>query len=274
VVQRAYTATYLESLVLSRMMLRMEGVVAMADWPEVSARVDLAQKGYRAALLDMRQVYDTLSDQASVFGFAPEYIPFPALEPLDPNAFKRMLTRAKDKLAIAALKEEAALAQSKSYEWTRRLPERAVEPADELRGPAGGALRHLHRRRRRGVPRGRQVRGHEPADPQDGGPLRPGRSGQIHAATEEVELGDPRPAPGARRPGRAGRAGEHRAGAGGAGVRARPGDGQVRFEAQEQIDAVAEQIKITELPRRRSSAPRARRRDRLGLPGEPHLAGG
>ncbi len=248
VVQRAYTATYLESLVLSRMMLRMEGVVAMADWPEVSARVDLAQKGYRAALLDMRQVYDTLSDQASVFGFAPEYIPFPALEPLDPNAFKRMLTRAKDKLAIAALKEEAALAQSKSYEVDAAAFQSELS---SLRMSYEGRLAELCGTFTGddGVvyPAVAKYAGMSPQTRKMVDPCGRVGSGQIHAATEEVELAilDLRQA-------RGGLDGlveqvsieQERVERECALVQ---GTAKYVFEAQEQIDAVAEQIKITEL---------------------------
>jgi hypothetical protein len=115
VVQRAYTATYLESIVLSRMMLKMEAVVKLADWPQISERVEFAQTGYRAALLDMREVYDTLTNQETVFGYAPEYIPFPALEGYTANAFEKMIDMAKEKLAVAADKEAAALESSRDY---------------------------------------------------------------------------------------------------------------------------------------------------------------
>jgi hypothetical protein len=115
VVQRAYTATYLESIVLSRMMLKMEAVVKLADWPQISERVEFAQTGYRSALLDMREVYDTLTNQETVFGYAPEYIPFPALQGYTANAFEKMLDMAKDKLAVAADKEVSALESGRDY---------------------------------------------------------------------------------------------------------------------------------------------------------------
>ncbi len=115
VVQRAYTATYLESIVLSRMMLKMEAVVKLADWPQINERVEFAQTGYRAALLDMREVYDTLTNQETVFGYAPEYIPFPAMDEYDINAFEKMMEVAVEKLSVAADKEAAALESSRDY---------------------------------------------------------------------------------------------------------------------------------------------------------------
>ncbi|MDY0061307.1 MAG: hypothetical protein RBU45_15970, partial [Myxococcota bacterium] len=110
VVARAYTATYLESVVLSRMMLRMQQVVTLGDWPQISQRVELAQLGYRSALLAMREVYDGIQDERTYFGFPPDHVPFPALDPLDVNAFEKMLALAREQTATAAAKEELALA--------------------------------------------------------------------------------------------------------------------------------------------------------------------
>lgn len=116
VVARAYTATYLESVVLSRMMLKMERVVDLADWPQISERVEMAQLGYRSALRKMREVYASISDRKTVFGYAPEYVPFPAMDPLDTNAFEKTLAMAKESLAAAAEKEEVALATRRSFD--------------------------------------------------------------------------------------------------------------------------------------------------------------
>ncbi|HUU02235.1 MAG TPA: dickkopf-related protein [Myxococcota bacterium] len=116
VVASAYTAAYLESVVLSRMMLKMRRVVELADWPQISHLVELAQRGYRSALRKMRNVYESISDNQSFFGYAPDYVPFPAMDPLDTNAFEKALDLGKDKLASARTKEEIALETSRSFD--------------------------------------------------------------------------------------------------------------------------------------------------------------
>lgn len=116
VAERAYSAAYLESIVLSRMMLRVVNVADPADRAQIVQRAELAALGYRAALLDMRDVYASISDNPTVFGFAPDFIPFPALEPGDINAFTKMLASAKQSLAIAAAKEVAALASTRAFD--------------------------------------------------------------------------------------------------------------------------------------------------------------
>ncbi len=64
----------------------------------------------------MRNVYDSLSEEVSIFGFAPDYVPFPALDTGDGNAFEYQLGIARQKLAAAAAKEELATTASRSYE--------------------------------------------------------------------------------------------------------------------------------------------------------------
>ncbi len=116
VVARAYSSTYLESVVLSRMMLKMKRVVELADWPQISQRVELAQLGYRSALRKMRDVYDSISDRETYFGYAPDYVPFPAMDPFDINAFEKAMALAKEKLSVAATKEVTALSTERSFD--------------------------------------------------------------------------------------------------------------------------------------------------------------
>jgi hypothetical protein len=116
VVERAYAAAYLESVVLSRMMLKVVAVAAPADRDFIASRADLAALGYRAALLDMRDVWASIVDQPTNFGFAPDYIPFPALDPADVNAFTKLLANAKASLAQAESKETQALASTRAYD--------------------------------------------------------------------------------------------------------------------------------------------------------------
>ena len=52
----------------------------------------------------------------TLFGFPPDYIPFPALDPTDVNGFEKMLAVAKDQVATAADKEALALDQSRDFD--------------------------------------------------------------------------------------------------------------------------------------------------------------
>jgi len=116
VVARASTATFLESVVLSRMMLGLHSVVRLSEWPQVSRQLEEAQLGYRAALLAMSEVHRSFTDEQTVFGFAPDFVPFPALDPLDVNAVEKLLRLARDRVATAAAAEARALAASREFE--------------------------------------------------------------------------------------------------------------------------------------------------------------
>lgn len=116
VVQRAYSAAYLESIVLSRMILRVVAVADPADRAFLTGRAELASLGYRAALLDMREVYANIQNDRTMFGDAPDFIPFPALEAGDVNAFSKLLAAAEQSVALAAKKEEVALNSSRSFD--------------------------------------------------------------------------------------------------------------------------------------------------------------
>ncbi|MBN2195746.1 MAG: hypothetical protein JW751_23210 [Polyangiaceae bacterium] len=115
VVERAYTSSYLESVVLSRLMLRVIEVASAADLAQIVRTVETASLSYRAALLDMRDVYAAISDDRTVFGFPPDYIPFPALDQGDGNAFEKVFAAARSKTAVAAEKEQSALSNDRSF---------------------------------------------------------------------------------------------------------------------------------------------------------------
>ncbi|MEL6341148.1 MAG: EB domain-containing protein, partial [Myxococcota bacterium] len=116
VVERAYSSAYMESVILSHFMLRLRQVVSVADRPQVSEQVRLASLGYRSSLLRMRRVYEDLSADLQFFGYAPDEIPFPVLDPQDTNAFDKVFAIARQKTAVAADKEERALGSNRAYE--------------------------------------------------------------------------------------------------------------------------------------------------------------
>jgi hypothetical protein len=68
------------------------------------------------ALLEMRDVYADITDDINFFGFAPEYIPFPALDEGDDNAFEKLYNIALGKLDFAGIKETVALNSDRSFE--------------------------------------------------------------------------------------------------------------------------------------------------------------
>lgn len=116
VVERAYTATYLESVIISQLMLKTIKVVPTTKRDQIRKSIDDAQLLFKAALLDMRDVYDNISDDITFLGFAPEYIPFPALDKGDTNAFDKLFASAEKKVDFARIKEQEALADNRSYE--------------------------------------------------------------------------------------------------------------------------------------------------------------
>lgn len=116
VAERAYTSAYLESIVLSRMMQSVVDVVKAEKRSQIRKAIDDGALTYRAALLDMRDVYAQFTDQTNNFGFAPDYIPFPALQPNGPNAFEALLATAKQATLVAAQKEDLAISANRSFE--------------------------------------------------------------------------------------------------------------------------------------------------------------
>ncbi len=116
VVERAYTATYLESVLITRIMQKVVEVVEPEDKDQILSITDQAQKQYKMALLDMRVVYKGITDEVNYFGFSPDYIPFPALDDDGANAFDMLIASAWNKASFAGEKETLALEKSREYE--------------------------------------------------------------------------------------------------------------------------------------------------------------
>lgn len=115
-IERAYTSTYLESVLITRLMHKTVQVVDPEDKAQILHIIDQAQRQYKAALLEMRDVYKGLTDEVNYFGFPADYIPFPAIDDGDGNAFKKLLASAQDLTAFAAEKEQLALDNNRAYE--------------------------------------------------------------------------------------------------------------------------------------------------------------
>ncbi len=116
VVERAYIATYLESIMLSELMVRVTDTLKPEDRPQVAVVLDQAQKRYRMAMLDMRTAYAAITDETNFFGLAPDYIPFPTLNQYEDNAFEVILKRAQQKVEVAKYREDLAIQKNMSFE--------------------------------------------------------------------------------------------------------------------------------------------------------------
>ncbi|MBN2802843.1 MAG: hypothetical protein JXR91_07100 [Deltaproteobacteria bacterium] len=121
VIERAYTAAHLESMVLNRMMLKLVSIPNSSQAAQIEKQLQLAASRNRAALLDMKNAYDDISDDITYFGFKPDYIPFPALYPMDVNAFSKSMSRAMQRLDVAKEKETRALEDNRQFETSSEL---------------------------------------------------------------------------------------------------------------------------------------------------------
>ncbi len=111
VVERAYVATYLESALISRLMLNISAQSAQSNLASINVTIEKAQRNYRMALLDMREVYGKITDQTNYFGFPTDYIPFPALDnaSVTTNAYDTLAVVVRQRLDLAKTREQTAL---------------------------------------------------------------------------------------------------------------------------------------------------------------------
>lgn len=116
VVQRAYTATYLELIILRKMMDRIKSILPLADQAQVEILTTQTIRLYKAAMLEMRNIYSEITDGINYFGFSPDYIPLPALDDSDNNAFEKILASARRKIDVAREDEYKALDDTRAYD--------------------------------------------------------------------------------------------------------------------------------------------------------------
>ncbi len=116
---RAYTQTYLESVGLSNLILRVNDKVQGSQRAQLLSKLEDSQRRYRMALLDLANVYQSISDDQTYFGYAPDYIPFPALDAstnTSYTAFDKVYQVALAKLDVARVREQEALSQNRSFD--------------------------------------------------------------------------------------------------------------------------------------------------------------
>jgi hypothetical protein len=112
VIERAYAATYLESALLTNLMQRIVARAGASTRDQIRLEIERTQRSLRAALRDMGHVHQSISNELTYFGFAPDYIPFPALDPNNPrvaNAYEAMRSIADQKVSLAKQREQTAL---------------------------------------------------------------------------------------------------------------------------------------------------------------------
>jgi hypothetical protein len=117
VTERAYVATYLESALISRLMLQIEASAGNADRPQIHRAIETAQRRYSMALHDMRLVYATLTDSVNYFGYPADYIPFPQVDNLNGQSqtgFEVLAALAHSRIEQAKQREQIAQADYRS----------------------------------------------------------------------------------------------------------------------------------------------------------------
>ncbi len=121
VASRAYTATYLESVVLANVIVKLYDEAGGSERPELLRALERSQLRYRMTLLDLANVNDTISQEINFFGYPADYIPFPALDntstvTAESNAFEKVLKTMLLKLDVARTREQRALDSTRTYE--------------------------------------------------------------------------------------------------------------------------------------------------------------
>ncbi len=115
VIERAYTAAYLESMILTRLMQEIVDITAPEDIAQLQRQIEFAQRSYRVAMSVMRQHYLNITDDLNFFGFAPDFIPFPALQGLLDSSFEVVRQRAQERINLALTSENIALESNRDF---------------------------------------------------------------------------------------------------------------------------------------------------------------
>ncbi|MBL8919179.1 MAG: hypothetical protein JNJ54_09990 [Myxococcaceae bacterium] len=112
VIERAYVSTWLESALLNRLLLDIMARSTPAQLPQLQTTLTRTQRNFRLALIDMRDVYSQISSDVNFFGYAPDYVPFPAVDTGSTSAFTAydiLSALARQRLDLAKTREQTAL---------------------------------------------------------------------------------------------------------------------------------------------------------------------
>ncbi|MFO0750362.1 MAG: hypothetical protein U1F43_32535 [Myxococcota bacterium] len=110
VLERSYARTYMESVMLGRLTLDIAAQSGLSFKDQIISELETAQRTFRVAMLDMRDVFESIVGGATFFGFPPEYVPFPAVDStaVGQNGFDVLLANARNRLATAKEREQLA----------------------------------------------------------------------------------------------------------------------------------------------------------------------
>lgn len=137
VIERTYTGAYLEGILLSRLMLAVTDRLAPEERDQVTIELVNTQRVYASAFMDMREVYEKLSDEQRYFDLPPDYIPFPVWEGSGKDAVDYQLEVFRKALDAATAKEDLALSESRGFEvsaaeFNKELRQLQINYEDQL----------------------------------------------------------------------------------------------------------------------------------------------
>ncbi len=121
VLERAYVSSYVEQLVMTQLLHKMQSVLDSKQLPQLRTDIQSIMLTYNSSLLSMQSTYQQVKQNLNSFGLPEGYIPFPAVgfrgvSTNSTNAFQLAIQFAKEKLAIADAKEQIALQTSRSFD--------------------------------------------------------------------------------------------------------------------------------------------------------------
>lgn len=118
VIERAYVAAYLESLIFTHLMQNIVETSAPEDVAQVAKEIQTAQITYRVAMTDMRLRFAAISEDIDFFGFPVDFMPFPALEAQvgRDTGFEVATNRAFQRIAIAQAAEDLAISTTRTFD--------------------------------------------------------------------------------------------------------------------------------------------------------------
>lgn len=114
--ERAYGAIYMESIAMARVLGAVRNINDLAARAQLVAQLEQVQQVYNAAMSEIRQVHIETNEEINAFGFASDYVPFPAIDGSDTDGFRVVLAVAKQHLEAARAKEEKALSSARSFD--------------------------------------------------------------------------------------------------------------------------------------------------------------
>ena len=116
VIERGYGRAVLEATTMAQFLRRALERTQAAGQAQMVVMVDQAALRYEAALRRMRGDYGKISDNRTLFGFAPDFVPFISIAGRQENSARVGVQRAYESLAVARIREDEAIEQNRAVE--------------------------------------------------------------------------------------------------------------------------------------------------------------